>query len=107
MTRPMAIREIRLTRIARALETRTSWATTPPTGITLAARPARLEAMKESDRLAELRAEALHHRQRRDLYVAKTYGLKLTSAARLRELTKASELAEARLRHALTEADSV
>ena len=50
--------------------------------------------------LETLRAEARYHRQRHDLYRAKVYGLRPTSAARLRELERADAGAAARLRHA-------
>jgi sRNA-binding protein len=59
----------------------------------------RLEAMP-SGHLEDLRAEAQHARQRYDLYKAKSYGMRPTSAARMRELERASEQAEARLRTA-------
>ena len=48
-------------------------------------------------RIEYLRAEALHHRQRYDLYRAKMYGPRLTTMARLRELERAHRGAEARL----------
>jgi hypothetical protein len=47
--------------------------------------------------LAELEAEARYARERYELYRAKAYGPRLTSAARLRELHRRSEFAEARL----------
>ena len=47
--------------------------------------------------LADLRAEALYHRQRYSLYRAKAYGPRATSPARLRELERACTRAEARL----------
>jgi hypothetical protein len=50
--------------------------------------------------LDDLRAQAQHARQRHDLYKAKAYGQRPTSPARMRELQRASELAEARLRAA-------
>jgi hypothetical protein len=50
--------------------------------------------------LEELSAEARYHRERRDLYRAKTYGPRPTSPARLRELERASVVSEARLRRA-------
>jgi hypothetical protein len=56
-----------------------------------------------SDRLEELRAEARHARQRYDLYKAKAYGPRATSPARLRELQRVAEAAEARLRAAQSE----
>ena len=53
--------------------------------------------------IERLRAEAHYHRQRLDLYRAKTYGPRATSQTRLRELERAHEGAEQRLRHALRE----
>jgi hypothetical protein len=50
--------------------------------------------------LEELSAEARYHRERRDLYRAKTYGPRPTSPAKLRELERASVVSEARLRRA-------
>jgi len=47
--------------------------------------------------LDDLRAQAQHARQRYDLYKAKAYGPRPTSPARLRELERACEGAEARL----------
>jgi hypothetical protein len=58
-----------------------------------------------SVRLDELRAQAQHARQRYDLYKAKTYGLRATSPARLRELERECARAEASLRFAKTGAD--
>ncbi len=52
------------------------------------------------DRIARLRAEARYHRERYDLYRAKVYGPRPTTLTRLRELERAAEAAEARLRHA-------
>jgi hypothetical protein len=64
-------------------------------------------------RLEDLRAQALHARQRYDLYKAKTYSQRLTSPARLRELERASaraqevlRFAEAEARHAAAQASS-
>jgi hypothetical protein len=54
-------------------------------------------------RLEDLEAEDRHRRERYDLYRAKVYGPRPTSAARLRELKLASERAEARLRRARQE----
>ncbi len=51
--------------------------------------------------VAQLRADARYHRERRDLYRAKSYGPRETSPARLRELELACETAEARLAAAL------
>jgi hypothetical protein len=53
--------------------------------------------------LDALRAEAQYARQRYDLYKAKAYGQRPTSSARLRELARACEAAEARLRAAEAE----
>jgi len=47
-----------------------------------------------------LRAEARYHRERYDLYRAKVYGPRPTTAARLRELERAHLAADARLRRA-------
>jgi hypothetical protein len=55
-------------------------------------------------RLDDLRAQALHARQRYDLYKARAYGQRLTSPARMRELERASALAEETLRFAEAEA---
>ena len=54
-------------------------------------------------RIEELRAEARYRRERYQLYRAKMYGLRATSMARLRELERAHEGAEARLRRAAQE----
>ena len=51
----------------------------------------------EDPRVAELEAEARYHRERYDLYRARAYGARPTSAARLRELARASERAAERL----------
>jgi hypothetical protein len=53
--------------------------------------------------LDDLRAEAQHARQRFDLYKAKAYGPRPPSAARMRELERACEGTEARLRAAEAE----
>ena len=47
--------------------------------------------------LAELEAEARYARERYELYRARAYGPRLTSAVRLRELERRSKLAESRL----------
>jgi hypothetical protein len=52
--------------------------------------------------LDDLRVQAQHARQRYQLYKAKAYGQRLTSPVRLRELGRACEQAEARLRAAET-----
>jgi hypothetical protein len=51
--------------------------------------------------LDHLRTEARYRRERYDLYRAKAYGPRATGAARLRELERAAERSEGRLRHAL------
>jgi hypothetical protein len=56
--------------------------------------------MTSSRRIDELQVEARYHRERYDLYRAKAYGPRATSPARLRELERACQAAEARLRHA-------
>jgi hypothetical protein len=50
--------------------------------------------------LDDLRAQAQYARQRYDLYKAKAYGQRPTSPVRMRELQRACEQAEARLRAA-------
>lgn len=57
-----------------------------------------------TDHLEDLREQAQYARERYQLYKAKAYGQRPTSAARLRELQKAYEQAEARLRFAEAEA---
>jgi hypothetical protein len=52
------------------------------------------------DDLDDLRAQAQHARQRYQLYKAKAYGQRPTSPTRMRELERACEQAEARLRAA-------
>ena len=56
--------------------------------------------MSDADRIADLRAEARHARERLDLYRAKVYGPRPTSMTRLRELERAHAAAQARLAHA-------
>ena len=51
--------------------------------------------------LEQLRAEARYQRERYDLYRARLYAGKPTSPSRLREIQRACESAEARLRAAL------
>jgi hypothetical protein len=53
-----------------------------------------------AEHLDDLRVQARHARQRFDLYKAKAYGPRPTSPARLRELERVCEQAEARLRAA-------
>ena len=55
-------------------------------------------------RLDELRMQALHARQRYDLYKARAYGARPTSASRMRELQRECARAEAALRFAEGEA---
>jgi hypothetical protein len=50
--------------------------------------------------LDDLRAQAQHARQRYDLYKARVYGQRPTSPTRMRELQRACEQAEGRLRAA-------
>jgi hypothetical protein len=59
--------------------------------------------MTETDRLHELKATARYHRERLALYRARAYGGSPTSASRLRELERASEFAELRLRRSQRE----
>ena len=56
--------------------------------------------MTDANRIAELRAEARHARERLDLYRAKTYGPRPTSMTRLRELEREHAAAQTRLEHA-------
>lgn len=51
-------------------------------------------------RLEELEAEARYHRERYDLYRAKSYGPRPTSDSRLRELERMHQGAASRLRRA-------
>ncbi len=55
-------------------------------------------------RLDELRMQAQYARQRYDLYKAKAYGPRATSATRMRELERECARAEAALRFAEAEA---
>lgn len=57
-------------------------------------------ARQREQQTSELAAAARYARERYDLYKARTYGPTLTSPARLRELERARDLAEARLRRA-------
>jgi hypothetical protein len=56
-----------------------------------------------ADNLEELNVAARYHRERLALYRARVYGGSLTSATRLRELERASDFAEQRLRRAQRE----
>jgi hypothetical protein len=60
--------------------------------------------MTSSAHLDDLRARAVHARQRYDLYKAKVYSQRVTSPERLRELERESALAQDRLRFAEAEA---
>ena len=53
-----------------------------------------------SSRIEDLRIEARYRRERYDLYRAKMYGLRPTTLARLKELERAHQGADARLRRA-------
>jgi hypothetical protein len=56
--------------------------------------------MAGSPRIEDLQVEARYHRERYDLYRAKMYGPRPTTMARLRELERAHQGAEARLQRA-------
>ena len=56
-----------------------------------------------TDHLDDLRAQARYARERYEPYKAKAYGQRPTSPARLRELQRTYEQAEARLRFAEAE----
>ena len=47
----------------------------------------------DTERLDRLRTEARYHRQRRDLYRAKSYGPRATNPERMRELERAADQA--------------
>ena len=57
--------------------------------------------MEANARLDELRAEARHRREQRDLYRAKMYGPRATSITRMRELERRLVSAEGLLSRAL------
>jgi hypothetical protein len=59
--------------------------------------------MSATNHLDQLRAEAAYRRQRLDLYRAKAYGPRPTTAARLTELEREYELAVSRLKRATAE----
>ncbi len=59
--------------------------------------------MSGAARIEELRAAARYARQRRDLYVARVNTSRPTSAAKLRDLERACDAAEDRLKHAEAE----
>jgi hypothetical protein len=56
--------------------------------------------MADSPAIEELLAEARYHRHRYDLYRAKMYSSRPTTMTRFRELERAVQGAEARLRRA-------
>jgi hypothetical protein len=62
--------------------------------------------MAGSTRIDELRAEARYHRERLELYRARMYGQRPTAMTRLRELERAHQGAEERLRRAQQESAS-
>ena len=64
-------------------------------------REGRLDRQAELERLRE---EARYHRERLDLYRARMYGGRARSEAKLRELQRIADGAEARLRQAQTKA---
>jgi hypothetical protein len=55
----------------------------------------------------DLKVDARHHRDRRDLYRAKMYGPRPASLDRLRELERACALSESRLRRAEQELEEL
>lgn len=57
--------------------------------------------MPSRARIDELRAEARHRREQRDLYRAKMYGPRATSETRFRELERRLKSAEANLSRAV------
>jgi len=59
-----------------------------------------VEAMADSLQIEQIRTELAYLRQKRDLYRAKRYGPRQTSAERMRELDRAVAQAEARLANA-------
>jgi hypothetical protein len=63
-------------------------------------RPATPRVALPAPDLQELGAQARYHRDRLALYQARVFSAKPASAARLRELQRASAAADARLRHA-------
>src|SRR5881398_3012925 len=62
------------------------------------------QSMTAPNHLEQLRAEAAYRRQRLDLYRAKAYGPRPTSAARMTELEREYELAASRLKRATAKA---
>lgn len=55
--------------------------------------------MADTSDLERLRADVRYARERRDLYRARSYGVRPTDPARLRELDRIYEAAVARLAH--------
>jgi hypothetical protein len=62
------------------------------------------DSRRSHEQLEDLRAQARYARERYQLYKAKTYGPRPTSPVRLRELQRAHERTDARLRAAEDEA---
>ena len=62
-------------------------------------------ARAREQRTAELATGLRYARERLSLYKARSYGPRMTSPARLRELERAAELAETRLHRAQTAPD--
>jgi hypothetical protein len=62
--------------------------------------PASAAPTADEQSLDMLEAEARHHRARLDLYRARAYALKPTSATRLRELERTAALADTRVTQA-------
>ena len=62
--------------------------------------------MSRGEHLEELKAAARYQRERLALYRARVHGGSLTSPTRLRELERASEFAEQRLRRAQREPET-
>jgi hypothetical protein len=57
-------------------------------------------ARRQDQQTSDLAVAARYARERYDLYKAKTYGPTMTSFSRLRDLERARDLAETRLRRA-------
>jgi hypothetical protein len=72
---------------------------TAPTGDSVQVGAERVGCVSAA-RVDELRAQARYARQKYDLYKARTYGPRLTSPTRLRELERECERAEAGFRFA-------
>lgn len=58
------------------------------------------ESKRSNPHIEDLRAQARYARERRDLYRAKTHGPRPTTPGRLRELERAAQTAEERLKRA-------